>query len=583
MKRGLVRRVWFSMVSGLVIVAACSSPTGPGDGAINVAPGESLAGALEEAPEGSEIRLSSGVHEVEGTLVVTKDVTIIGQDGTIVRGDGSSSGAGLVTHASTDYGAPVLYVSGADITLRNMTIEYLGTAESDVVVLSDSTYALRQVTVRGAVHITEGQYRGNGLVIVDGSDGTLENVTVADNGWNGMVVSSASTTVTGLTATGNGDAGIVVFNGTAAIVEASAEGSVNGALLIGASTVTIDDSVFRSNGNVGIAVGDTSIVTVRSTELTDNGGSGAGVFGEAQAGFVAVTADGNGVAGLYAYGAALITITDSVLSNNLDSGLTVLDQATAVVSGTTVESNQVNGIYLRGSPSATISDTVVRSHGGVGLLVGDTASASVESSAFADNGNGGVFFGESTVDFLDVTFSGSVVTGADVFGTSTADFVNVTISGSGDVGLSIYEQADVTLSGSAIQGSGTHGIYIRGEATLQASTSTVTGNGHLDGIKPTITVQGTASVYAMDLDVSMNYENGFYVMDSGFAAITNSTIADNISRDGIVYTATSSGSATGNTISGHALCGILFAGETTATESGNTFADNVDGNVCDIR
>jgi len=208
------------------------------------APCKTFAGAISKTATGGEIdNLDTGGF---GALTITKSITI----------DGGGGQVASVLVSGTD--GIAINAPGGVVTLRNVQFQGIGNGLNGINLIAGSVLHIEKCNVMNFAQ------NGININISSGAQVFIDNTTSQDNLGNGVnIVGSAS-----------GSAGEVHVN--------------------------ISNSHF-SNNSVGVYAGDSSRVSVRSSDAAGNSGAGFQVFANANS--------------------ATMSIADSVAANNLGAGV----------------------------------------------------------------------------------------------------------------------------------------------------------------------------------------------------------------------------------------------------------------------
>jgi len=206
--------------------------------------------------------------------------------------------------------------------------------------------------------------------------------------------------------------------------------------------LTVRNCVIRDNSSDGISNVTGTSLTVVSSNVSDNDGSGIGINvsdGGASATIVNTTVSGNSAGGIMTsafFGGAAVTVTDSTISSNFGYG----------------------GIY--GVLSLTVANSTISNN--------------------SSGGTGGGIFAFQNVSIVNSTISGNTGTsggGIYCIGSQDSSIVNSTISGNsaGTSGGGIYnfvsflQVANSTISGNSAGSGG--GIYNDGDDLVEISNT----------------------------------------------------------------------------------------------------------------
>lgn len=262
--------------------------------------------------------------EYEAGLTITKELTIVAQEGA------------EVTLRARSRGAPVLsLVRGAKLSATGLKV----TGGSHGFLLE----ADAQVTITGST-VSENEY---GIVLRGMAQVTITDSTVFRNGGNGIVLTgSAQATITKSTVSENGHD---IWRG------GNAQDRY-GIWLGGTAQATIIGSTVSKN-SLGILLEDSAQATITDTTVFGNGGNGIVLMGSAQATITGSSVFGNG------YSSWLL----------LDRyGIWLGDTAQATIIGSPVSRNAWFGIVLGGSAQATIEENEIFANKLYGVALGES-------------------------------------------------------------------------------------------------------------------------------------------------------------------------------------------------------------------
>ena len=213
---------------------------------------------------------------------------------------------------------------------------------------------------------------------------------------------------------------------------------VDGTITIdGARRVVIDDLTVTGSGS-GIVGTHAALFTVQNSDISDNLGSGIGVFQGASAIITNNKIERNGVdpldfgEGIDVIGGADATITDNVITDSLFTGVFVARTASATLAGNTIDNNGLTtedcGIDVTRSSAVRLAGGNTISNGGFAAICVERASAFRQGAFTVD---GLPFPGETP----DVIIQGVGAEAIFVQEDSTADFRNANITGSIDLNV----------------------------------------------------------------------------------------------------------------------------------------------------
>jgi predicted outer membrane repeat protein len=256
--------------------------------------------------------------------------------------------------------------------------------------------------------------------------------------------------------------------------------------------LTVRNCVIRDNSSDGISNVTGTSLTVFSSNVSDNDGSGIGINvsdGGASATIVNTTVSGNSAGGIMTsafFGGAAVTVTDSTISSNLGYG-GIYGVLSLTVANSTISNNSSGGrgggIFAFQNVSivnSTISGNAGTSGGGI--YCNGSQDSSIVNSTISGNSagtNGGGIYSVDGVTIVNSTISGNSAgtSGGGIYGQFGVSLVNSTISGNsaGTSGGGIYNfvsflhVANSTISGNSAGSGG--GIYNDGDDLVEISNT----------------------------------------------------------------------------------------------------------------
>ncbi|GIX33196.1 MAG: hypothetical protein KatS3mg125_1152 [Lysobacterales bacterium] len=333
----------------------------------------SLREAIQEANNGSDTDCGGSPNSGNDLIVFHPSVTTITLGSSlppIVSGQGTLTidGGGNVTISGNNSVRVMVVNSGADLTLRNLTVANGNAIGSPGADFGGGVRNAGRLTITGSTFSSNAAFDGGGGVANAGTL-SISNSTFSDNratsssGIGGGLLNVGSATVIGSTFQQNsaGDEGGGVFNSSGA-------------------TLTITGSTFSDN----LTVSGGAVYNVGSLQITDS------TFSDNQ-----VTGNGGG-----AYNTGMLTITASTFSGNNVTSLSSGDGGggvfnasggTLIITNSTFSGNRANlggggGIRVAAG-NATLKNTIIANSpsGGdcVGTLTGSNLHNLIEDSANA--------------------------------------------------------------------------------------------------------------------------------------------------------------------------------------------------------
>jgi len=306
--------------------------------------------------QSSDVILDGAGHTLDGDD--TSDSAIVA--------DGAYDNVTLKNVVLTDWDYGVDATDASNVTVSNVTVTGVKTGLS-----LDSTpdAVVRETTVSNNAD--------DGLVLKDGTDGVIQNVTADGNGQSGVLVDKGnSNAVNDTTATNNAEYGIYMAEPTDSVVSnATADGNgENGVYVETADGATVEASTARNNGDHGVYVTDSL--------------SGATV--------TASTATGNGKSGFRIHHSDGVTVSDNTARSNTASGIFVGTES-ATVANNTLAQNDI-GLRLKNHVH-TVTGNDVDDSGTYGLYI-DTDGNTIANNSVDASGTAGVYFASGKDNLL---------------------------------------------------------------------------------------------------------------------------------------------------------------------------------------
>lgn len=346
-------------------------PIGPAAD-VTVEPGDDLAAAVHGAHPDVTVRLAPGRHELDEPLLLLRPATLVG------------AGSDRTTIVSGAPGAVVVHLGQETFSADGIRFLHEGDEEASVVVLSNGSYRLDDVTVEGGVGGADGA--GWGLVLGSGQD-RVENrvedargLVLLDNAVGGMAVVDRNPTITDVVATGNTGCGVC---------------------FLGAAGGTLDQVEVRDN-DIGLSIGGDSAPSVSALTADGNRASGVIANDRAETRLDGATITSNGALGVRVQDAATLTITEATIAGHGEVGVLVEADGTLELTEGSV-SEVPAGVAVRGAAAATVSDVVVSGVEEANVVFGGTSTGSVGELTCAEGVPGVVLLEQTSVEVLDAT------------------------------------------------------------------------------------------------------------------------------------------------------------------------------------
>jgi parallel beta-helix repeat protein len=240
---------------------------------------------LKAAYDGGTVTLSEGVYVLTNTLLLSKNVELIGQ------------GRDRTYIVSATSGPTLAFAGKGTLKLRNFTLAHRGPVAAPVAKIAATQLEISDMRFIGArdnaADSPDDSDDGDGLVIAGETKGRVENSEFVANRWRGTSVrQKANVTLEGNTFAYNSGSGLAYFDlarGTA-LKNTSRSNSLAGVKITGQANPSLENNTFEDNAKAdihyrdaaaGSASGNTcsdankpgiQLETVGSPELTSNTG-----------------------------------------------------------------------------------------------------------------------------------------------------------------------------------------------------------------------------------------------------------------------------------------------------------------------
>jgi len=322
---------------------------------------------------GSSITLTAGTYAFDTSLLIQRDLTIVGDDvaSTIIQ--------------STAADAAIAVFGEGKLTLRDLTVQHVGESSSSVILAFGAPIDIEDVMVSGG-RGDEDTGGGNGILLSDGvvnEDGTTGDrpAEVAPVGASRIVNSGV---------TGNAIGGITVAGGLTPTIIGNniAENGACGLCFVGeAGGLTQSNSVVRNE--FGIQLSEESNPRVTENVVAENTAVGIVLLGTTTAQIDNNEVRQNGEVGIAIQGEAAPRLDNNEISDQT-VGISMIDSATPTITASTITATEV-GIQVAGSAMPTALANVLVDTGSVGIVHREQSGGS-----FIDT----VMTGEQTVGVL---------------------------------------------------------------------------------------------------------------------------------------------------------------------------------------
>ena len=369
---------WRATIAALALLTPCLA--GPGDGraqppagltcqkplppeghvtsnpiacTVSCANGGTVASALALAP-----RTTAGLTiTIKGTCVEAVD-QVPGH----VTLQGALSGDGLqAPQASSN---PVLGISGASVTLDNLTISGGVTA---LLVRSGAAAVGNNLVIEGS---SGRNVMANGVI-------TLNSSSIENSSGHGIDALSGGTVFLNGGAVRNNSRGLQVGSASYVAVAAGtviSDSTADGAVVSSTGSLTLRSGTIENNSPDGLNVNNGGIATLLGglAVLRSNARDGVAVFGGSVRSIGVISNNGRHGISVFNNGTVILD-TGAVVASNAANGVLIEDGTVNVGNGdgsATIQSNSANGIYLKTNSVGFFNNAgnQIVSNGGWGIL-----------------------------------------------------------------------------------------------------------------------------------------------------------------------------------------------------------------------
>jgi len=334
-----------------------------------------------------------------------------------------------------------------------------------------------------------------------------------------LIVGKSHITVSGLDVTNAVDSGIEIR--------------------LGASDITLEGCHLHGNGNHGLFVSGASAITVQSSLIDHNQGTGMEVeAAQVDVGRTSMVA--NAVDGLWALNHSTVTLLSSRVADNVTNGVLAWQSVVAITGGTITGSKDGGARFTQGS-TGTLSGVNVSGNTDVGVQ-GISSTVSVSGGTVEGNTRVGI---ESIVDRgkggpTQLAVTGTRVCGNQGPGINAQDATAVVLS-------------DVTLCANSAEGLRQVG------GTAQILRATVQQN-RTKGIS----LNAATQLSVQNATIDRNGDNGLQVAGTPEAVISGSVMVSN-GGDGITILDSPSVQIVNNLVYGNMATGIFLSGDVSGS------------------
>jgi hypothetical protein len=264
----------------------------------------------------------------------------------------------------------------------------------------------------------------NGLSVGGGSEATVTQNTMRNNGRHGIVVTTSRATLVGNLSEGNLRIGVIIEANAAATLTHNTvrQNGDQGVLIVLGSTAELTGNTSTNNSGPGFNIIEGSTATLTGNTSTNNFAYGVVVgIGRNTVVLTGNHIENNGFSGIASDQGAIFSalvdntliVRDNTLLQNRGHGISLGPGTTATISGGLITRNGVAGIFLFDGATATIgldgtAELVVshNTHGGL-VVEDDGSSAQINRGRIRFDANRvGALFGPVTDVFVDTDGDG---------------------------------------------------------------------------------------------------------------------------------------------------------------------------------
>jgi Right handed beta helix region len=287
---------------------------------------------------GDAIYLPAGTYTARVGMSIAKPVNVI------------CTGPGACNVDAGNFTGPMFAINGANspyLSVQRVNFRQLSGNTNNVTGISAETgrASLEDCSVSG--------FRMNGLVIVNGTDHSVNRTTFTNNSQDGIFVSP----------------GAAIF-----VTYSTFTGNTQGAIVTGANgTITSQNNTFSNGGGAGISLSAFSRFTDEGSVIENNNGAGIDGSGDVYLTRTVVRKNrGGGVRLDGSYGELKFCTVDGNTTTGNGGGIMVLTPGALTINSSTVSNNRASGngggIYITGGSNmdnVTVSNDTAARGGGI--------------------------------------------------------------------------------------------------------------------------------------------------------------------------------------------------------------------------
>jgi parallel beta-helix repeat protein len=575
---------------------------------LTVGPGgdyATLAEAVKDAPDGSEIVLKPGEHE--GGVIIDRPLHVRGEGKrdsvvasekgpTITCGSPTASIANLTVRVSGSEGErAAIEITAGRPEVDDCLIE--SQFGSGIAVTGTSDPVIRRNLIRGGGR--------SGIEVNDEARGTYEENEITGSTAAGLAMLTSKSPVVrsnlihhcqdaGVFLRAAGDepgepliedndiaenelAGVFIGGGAHPIVRRNRihDGQDAGIVVTEASGGTYEDNVIQSNAVAGVAIDASAEPLLRRNRISDGGDVGVYVHDEGKG-----TIEDNDISGNEAGGIWIATGSDpNVRRNHVHhhpesaSGVIVRDGGLGTIESNDLAENTGAGIWIVAGGTPVVRENRIHDGGHAGVYVGEEASGQIEGNEIFGNVGAGVLIdlgGNPTVqgnqihDGQDVgvlvregatgtvesnVISGNAVGGIWVDNAAATVTLNEVHDNQGP-GLAVANNGSGTFEGNAVYGNAGPGVSI-----LTGADPAIVRNRIYGGAAAGVFVLDGGRGTIEENQIFSNGSDGIAIQTEGAPVVRSNTIYDGADT-GIYVTQAGAGQIEGNDIFGNSRAGV---------------------------
>ena len=434
----------------------------------DAAAAKGLAGMIQAAAEGEEVKLPAGRYVLDKGIVVDKSL--------VIRGAGAEQT--ILILRGGEFG--LRFTGPCKWELHGVTVEYVGNGWANLVEADGGSISISECRFLRAKRDEQAKRGGVGLWLKGTVRAELSQCVCKGNDLQGIQVSEqANADLLENTCEENKDAGIAYLDKARGVVR---------------------KNVCRGNGGDGIYIGGKSELKVEENRCERNKGNGI-QFAEEVAGVARKNiCKANDYRGIYVCGNAQLTLEDNECQENQSSGISFIDQSKGVARGNQCAKNEYHGINVSGQARPTLENNKCSENKGSGIVFADAAKGIARGNNCSDNDNRGIYatdqseavlenntcarnklhgiayFGKAKGVAKDNMCNDNIFQGIWVGSESSPTLLRNLCEGNKDCGIAYFDKAGGVARKNVCRGNEKHGIYVGGQGQPTLENNTCEGN-----------------------------------------------------------------------------------------------------------